>query len=102
MKVVTIIAILFSCFYIYIFIDRTNEVEMLVYTLYVEGFEDLYFIDENYNLLIDKQKVKNYFKNKGYKVTFIEDGNAHFYIQYKSVLSYKKEYYFYVEKRYGN
>jgi len=67
------------------------EVENEVYNLYINDFEDYLMIDENYNLIIDEEKLQNYFASRKMEIQFIN--NTCFEVKIKK---WKKIYNFYM------
>ncbi len=71
----------------------------MVYKMYAEEFKDYLEIDNNYNLIINKEKVKDDFKKKGIEIIFDEEINYKFIVKFKYFINYQKKYYFYIEKK---
>lgn len=75
-----------------------KEVDDKIYAMYVNDFEDYLYLDNNYNLSIDKDRFKEEMKSDLYEIVIIDDCNFKFKIKFNYFIMYEKEYYFYLEK----
>ena len=73
--------------------DKIIEIDKEVYNMYVNSFKE-YLSDEDYRLVIDKEKVREHFENKGYQLVFFDDYK--FKVIFKFLFNIEREYYFYM------
>jgi len=94
MKVLMLVIALFFCVTLKIYIGEIIDLENEVFILYSSNFEDYLIVNNDYELVINKEKLENYFVKKGYKIVFYDD--LHFEIGFDYLIDYKREHYFYM------
>ena len=67
-----------------------------LFYLYKDNFRCFLSFDDQYNLIIDKNKFWVYFEEKGYEIDILNDYNLKFKIKFSENI--EKEYYFYLVK----
>lgn len=97
MRVVMLVICFINSMFYKNYIMKIIEVENEVYGLYTNNFENYLMSDENYNLLVDEKKMKNYFESKQIKIQFIN--NTSFKVKVKN---WEKVYNFYMVKNDGD
>ena len=93
MKIIlTITTFLISNFSIK-YISEIKKLELIIYQLYQSEFND-YLIFKDEELSYDKKSLKQYMEKNGYKIKFFDEVDLHFYLSFKNVFKYEKEFKF--------
>lgn len=80
-----------------LYTSKIRELEMVILQFYKSDFKEYVMFDGNQNIVFNKEKLNEYFKEMGYCVAFEED-DLRFTISFQRVFYFKKEYYFYIQK----
>ena len=78
-------------------IEKKRSMELMVYEMYLDNFEEYLTFDENLDIIYDKSLIKKFFEDKGYNIKF-KDENLNFVLSFEMIVCYEKEYSFYLEK----
>jgi len=97
MRILMVIFTLLSTSISIPYILEIKQVEMLVYNMYTEHFREYVLINENGEILFDKEMIKKDVEKQGYTISFKEEFLS-FIISFKKIFSFEKEYIFYLEK----
>ncbi len=81
-------------------INYLKEIDNKIYEQYLNNFNDYLYMDNRYELKIDKDKFKEDISNKFYEIVICDDNNFKFKVHFKYGFMVDKEYYFYLEKNY--
>lgn len=81
-------------------INYLKEIDNKIYEQYINNFNDYLYMDDRYELKIDKDKFKEDMSNKFYEIVISDDYNFKFKVHFKYGFMVDKEYYFYLEKNY--
>lgn len=84
-----------SLFYVF----EIRKLEMIVFNLYVSGFQEYMYMDKDFMVNYDKEKLKKFFEKEGYCFQY-EEGLLSFTVSFKRVFFYEKDYRFYLERNY--
>ena len=78
-------------------IEKKRNMELVVFDMYLNNFEEYLLFDEKNELDFDKELMKNYFKEKGYHIKF-KEGKLEFIVSFKMIINCEQKYSFYLEK----
>ena len=96
------IILLFTCIIILLVVSNTASVialENKVYEIYVNDFNSYLIINEQYEAVIDEEKLNRELEKYG-EVNFYKGDYLHFSVKGKCFHNYYREYWFYLEKKY--
>ena len=94
MKIILIISSLFIYGFGYSYICEIKKLELTIYDLYQNEFSRYLIITNEDILSYDKEELKHDIEDKGYKVEFFDEEELHFYISFKKIFVYQKEFRF--------
>ena len=93
------------CFSVCVYFKGYNqsilELERCLFCVYKDDFEQFIEFDEKYNLIINDEKLYEYFVEKGYKVKISKSSDLNFKISFIINKNKPREYSFYLVKNYG-
>lgn len=95
-----LIVVFFACFLgvnTITYINKVNELETIVFSLYSNNFSDYLSFNEEIKINYDIEKLELYFKDKGFEFKSKGEGLS-FSVCFKQLFKYEKEYVFYLER----
>lgn len=96
MKIFILIMSIVISFITVKYVKKIEEMECLVFELYVNDFEEYMLFNEEFLIEYDMVNLKKYFENKGYNFK-INEGKINFKLSFFWCFYYEKEYRFYLE-----
>lgn len=100
-----ILFLIVSVFFYFINVKNSNllkDIDNKIYDQYINDFKEYLYLDDSYELKIDKDKFKNDMSSNLYEIIIKDDCNFNFEVHFKYVFSFDEKYYFYLEKNYDN
>lgn len=94
--VVLVFTIMLSSFGIK-FIEKKREMELVIFDMYSNNFEDYLVFNEKIEVSLDKQLMGDYLKGKGYNVEF-KEGDFEFIVSFRMIIKFEQKYSFCLEK----
>lgn len=94
--------LVFSLVFLVIFVKYENKVidlEVIIFELYERNFEEYLCVNNYGEVTLDNEKIKSFIEEKGYKVTFENDG-LKFTVSFEFLFDFEKTYEFLLEKNY--